>query len=939
MLCLAAAAAIVGVHADIYMHHPHGSNDRNCERNVNRNNGNRLFDSQNNAKGGYACPRAATGPSLQTSKPYYYAGSKLPIEWTAQHGTGDYGTQRGAVVIQLACTSTLDPEGVYNGGARIPTMFEERVDRQWIGTPRDGFPRDANDAATDTIQDNEDAAKATTVENRRRGMHETVSYYAKCKQTERNMGLFTADQKLRRRDARATRENPNGNRNGLECPEERDYYPYWRPNPWIDVAVLHSFARSDDPEFGQWCNWYRANSQNSATSPVGECEENPNAPNNQADRLKRRGEWHNNRNACLAQGHNWVEGKRFGKAPGADLSNLGLKPVDCQSLPASRTNHLGNAMDSVYGGATTAERTAEANALPHQVTSHRYVWTVPDMEDSNCVLRIRYNLSSGDAPFMVKDPGTANVRPGLTSLNNTNNDQDRSPLKQDPTVPLDDERSLSIALNTNQVARVFQDRSYVFEIRKPREQAPPASQDRLQAVSERVKQNDFRAFKTIADSGTIWNLGVRGKRGNIVQTFPAVEYNFVPDVLNVHTRDSVHVQFTGSDYNPQRGCNNGEGGPPDATDGTGTGTLALSNQNARADRSNIVITNAMDMNVPAKYDGDVLQASPFINEGGGRDQGAALRLAYLDQEDHLAARFNVKCYTQEELDAINNKNARETATRNCQKLNGQATPYFDGQMWRIAQGTVTYTSTRNNNHSNRDQSGVIVSSNNPAAVAAAGVASAINNVVRSNVNPTTLTPATVPPASTNNAYGTSAPGDAVNQNAPDLPSGTETRYMNLKDSDAIGTGEKYPCTELQNELEVFDEPSVIGLAIGMVFVGVLVLLLVQYAGAKHMANKAGMHSVGFLDYMLNAVTWRNNTGNGGEHMRSLLANNDRDASAGKRKPAAASPPPLPSAGAGAMASASPMATSGNVARMAGRFGGSGGRSSMVPSSVPAPPAQ
>ena len=47
--------------ADVYMHNMRGSNDRNCERNVNRNNGNRLFDSQNNAKGGYACPRAVGG--------------------------------------------------------------------------------------------------------------------------------------------------------------------------------------------------------------------------------------------------------------------------------------------------------------------------------------------------------------------------------------------------------------------------------------------------------------------------------------------------------------------------------------------------------------------------------------------------------------------------------------------------------------------------------------------------------------------------------------------------------------------------------------------------------------------------------------------------------------------------------------------------------------
>ncbi len=38
--------------ADVYMHNPAGSNNRNRERNDNRNNANRLFDSQNNGKGG-----------------------------------------------------------------------------------------------------------------------------------------------------------------------------------------------------------------------------------------------------------------------------------------------------------------------------------------------------------------------------------------------------------------------------------------------------------------------------------------------------------------------------------------------------------------------------------------------------------------------------------------------------------------------------------------------------------------------------------------------------------------------------------------------------------------------------------------------------------------------------------------------------------------------
>jgi len=532
-----ALAAFVGVAllalsatADVYMANPGGSNNRCDEQSNNRNTANRLFNSQNNAAGGNA-----VAPPM-----YYYSGSILQLQWTNQHACGGVGSKAGTcnVVWQYACD-----ESFKNGLSQDPTGD------------------DGGNTCTDQVTEDNYTDEEV-------GMHESLEYFDACNARQRNKGLFAADQNpSNNQGAQATRQNPGGGKSGFECQEERDYYPYWHPTPWKDVAVMTNDRGS--------CDYYKAESAN--VKDKNYCSDE--AENNKAD--------------CVAAGGQWLSQESWKE-----------RAPDCLDAPWSRDNQLG----SVASGELAS-----------------YNWTIPSTRglSQSCVLRMRYNISSADVPWDAD-----------AKMNG-----DQSPVQDDPYITFKDMK-LRLAINTQQFSRTFEDRSHTFEIRN-------------------------RGLRGLGLLSKVWNLNVRGKRGNIAQVRNCVEYDFVPSRLMIKVGDIVHFQWTGSNHNNNN--NAGEG-------------------RNRWDRSNIV--QMIDNNFGANY------FEPIETQKLFQSESLAYRMAFIDQD---------------ECDPDPEESDNDQATDNCSKLNANPTGYFDGGLVRMNRtGTFHYMSTRNNNFSNRGQKGVII---------------------------------------------------------------------------------------------------------------------------------------------------------------------------------------------------------------------------------------
>lgn len=647
--------------ADLYLHSLRGSNNRLNEATATRANANRVFDSQNNNRGGYNVgdvdkDQSGNDEGKQYRMQYFQSGSATPgatdksyvtLEWTNQHGCGgsedtDPQKQNCHMVLQYMCQDDVSsPVGTAD-------------------TLRNGVTTQTpNHNRAQSLQENKATAqnRKNNNVNTQRVLQESWDWYDKCYMRERNKGLFTADQKLKDNNglgvsaAIYTRQNPNGNRYGYECPEERDYFPYWHPTPWTDIAVL-----TDNMTL---CSYFQEGSFN--RKAYGECVET------YGDGSRKHWSKWNNAQECTANGGQWVvfssyiekatqyttagqcnsqpeRGNRYVWAVPYDATDVTkaeclvqAPPVDCKQADWSRSNHLGNGVNG------------EAN---------RYQWTLPffpSNSDKRCVFRMRYNISTDDyAPYSTDS--AKNLNNGIEGI--------ASPIEDNPYVDVGGRSALRLNINTDQTGRIFQDRSHVFKL---------------------------LSRPTEIKSDNIFNVNVRGKRGNIVQVYPAVEYDFIPNNLRVSATDSVHIQWTGSNSH-----NNGGGGGDGQAGDEGQGQ-------GGTDRSNIVQIADLNDNFPMPFERSNMWNNANIRWiYHGKTDVSAENLAVT-----MASAGYYRCVKKSDCpEAEHNNYIVETKTKMNNLLNN-APASFQGAVLRFQRGTYHYMSTRNNNFSNRSQKSTI----------------------------------------------------------------------------------------------------------------------------------------------------------------------------------------------------------------------------------------
>eukprot|EP00949_MAST-11_sp_MAST-11-sp1_P001992 g1992.t1 len=735
VLFLVVVLMMSSARADVYIQSPRGSNNKLFEQSDNTQNQNRLFDSQNNAVGDNCKPHCHVSNedrSYDETKEgsgegvmYYYESSLLHIEWTAQHGCGSQNPSMNCeLIFQYACEDTMPY--LRDGRTLVKPGGNNNQDNVKENEKQQSFP---------------DSTKMTETY----GQHEPYEFYSRCRRRERNRGLYTSNRintnpnGQNQKTAVYTRQrnnggNSNNGRFGLECPEERDYYPYWHPTPWRDFLVM-----TDTTER---CPLYIHESQNvvdkgeCASDPPLFCEDSERCIKQTYDKNQGQYPYPNNPTSC----RNLPDvDSNFKSASWQLKGSFRTNAPDCLKTQWSRLNHHGSGkngwptsyawripsdpldnpalpfLDDSTGcvkgkvGKVTLYEPDKGNRELHlearSCTSILYLkgkiqeqWGYPrhtltlesedgknldaageggprntllehglegnvrlkvrhnDERNLRCIIRMRYNTTSGDFDGWATFEG----QNGGKFIGTT-----ADPSKDWLGLGTGKSGPLKLNVNTAQFSRVFEDRSHVFEIKR-------------------------RPAHVLVYSEII-NLNVRGRRGNIVQVYPALEYDFVwggmyTNDMSVSQFDLLHIQWTGSDANQAGNAGNGRD---------------------KTDRSNLVQIAHRDVNSPMSLlvNGDTLSTSDSDDEEGTKVVSQETR-DLIDWEHVMfddVATISKLAFLDQNVSGCDLNSNNEQSDDNCRFLN-MAPAYFDAGLVEVRRtGTFHFMSTRNNAFTNRAQ--------------------------------------------------------------------------------------------------------------------------------------------------------------------------------------------------------------------------------------------
>jgi len=436
---------------------------------------------------------------------------------------------------------------------------------------------------------------------------------------------------------------PALNRYGMECLHERKVWPDPNISPWVDVAIFSDVSESVDDSG-------RSREVNRCTDDIAglnnrefyECVEFY----DEDKQIRRHKSFHETQSDCEADGGDWLGFYKVG-----DIRDDIELQSECEALndASNKTYVWGRPMDwkdlaeDKLSNITCIALPTEPECLEAPNTRNGYLgdsdssrdtpgflWKLPNYEeDKRCVFRIRYIVRTPDEP-----------------------------ISRDERVSFD-ASGFALSLAPAKKTEIYEDRSHVFKL--------------LQRPDE------------ISDDLDIHNVVVRGKRGNIVQTYPAVEYDFVPNRLTIPDGDAIHIQWTGSNTH-NNASPGGDGQTGDAGEGT-TGT----------DRHNFIqLVDRVSNLVAPDHMHTLFQNADWIwsSHQKGDEENKDFNLAL-----SMATSGYYHCETLDEC------SEPYDGTLNDQLNNAPAS--YHGNIFVPSQGEYHFKCMRNDNFSNRSQKGTI----------------------------------------------------------------------------------------------------------------------------------------------------------------------------------------------------------------------------------------